>query len=913
MNRFAKKIAIGFACATFTFMSFSSVLAMPTLLHQDTNVKYLSSGVTHEHIKQFHADGWWNINVLRVNLEDEYTTVDTIFNKKGIAGTETITNMMKDTEAIGAINADFFSMGSPSFPLGATISDGEMVSSPKYNDGSNLPVFSIDKNKNAFMSYWNWTMDVVAPTGNRLPVITVNKDSGSQYHAIVFNDNWGGLTHNGKLADVVDVLVRDNIVVDIRVSQPGIYVPKGTTVVHGKGQAKSFLLNNFKVGDKLVMESGGNVDFDNISTAVGAGSWLLKDGVKTGSDINIGGNQPRTAIGLTKDKKQLIMMTIDGRNNVFSGVTQSVLADIMKHLGAYDALNFDGGGSTTMATKERDEEQAKVVNILSGGTQRKVSNGLAVFDSAPIGEVHRLELTASNNNLFNNTSRNISVIGYDKYQHKVDINLDDIEFSVEGVTGEFNKNSFKATSIGKAKVKASLNGAVGEIDLNVLDSLKEIRFNKDKIGVSPSGSYNLGWATGISRRGINAPINSAEMSFEIIGDIGKVENGVFYATDKPASGAIAAKLNGAVKTILVSVGLENKAINNLDSLDGITTSVFPRDLVGGSVSLDNDAKVGNHSLKLNYDFTKTDKTRAFYTILGSGLKLEGKPSAVGLWINGNSDNTWVRGDLVDANGVEHKLDFAKFVDWTGWKNVSANIPEGVSYPVTLKKIYVAQIDANNKAHGEMKIDGISALYPKDINIDPNTLPDSSVFVDEDNVASEVLEGGFKFTISTLANNQGFKDRLATNKYAYLFGSLHPNMSKNLDVNIGDLNNGFSNASLGSTRFVKVNNMNGGIRNSHKEQWLWMKSAIENSQEENIVLMLPKSIYSFNDKMEQDLFLKLIKEYSNSGKNMYVVYGSDKTKVTLQDGIKYFEVDTSKAQNGFEFVVNGEKVTYQVFK
>lgn len=913
MNRFAKKIAVGFACATFTFMSFSSVLAMPTLLHQDTNVKYLSSGVTHEHIKQFHADGWWNINVLRVDLEDEYTTVDTIFNKKGIAGTETITNMMKETEAIGAVNADFFSMSSPSFPLGPTISNGNIVSSPKYNDGSNLPVFSIDKNKNPLMSYWDWNLDVVAPSGNRLPTITINKDSGSHYHAIVFNDTWGGLTHNGKLGDVVDVLVRDNIVVDIRISQPGIYVPQGTTVVHGKGYAKDFLLNNFKIGDRLVMESSGNVDFNNISTAVGAGSWLLKDGVKTGSDINVKGNQPRTAIGLTEDKKQLIMVTIDGRHDVFNGVTQSVLSDIMKHLGSHDALNLDGGGSTTMATKERDESEAKVVNILSGGTQRKVSNGLAVFDSAPIGEVHRLELNVSNKNVFNNTSRVIDVVGYDKYQHKVDINLEDIEFSVEGTTGEFENNKFKATSPGKARIKANLNGAMGELDLNVLDSLKEIRFSKDKIGVNLNGSYNLGEAIGIDRRGINAPISSADIHFETIGDIGRVENGVFYATDTPASGALVANLNGAVKTTLVSVGLENKAINNLDSLDGITTSAYPRDLVGGSVSLDSDAQVGDYSLKLNYDFTKTGNTRAFYTILGSGLTLDGTPSAVGLWINGNSDNTWVRGDLVDANGVEHKLDFAKFVDWTGWKNVSASVPEGVAYPITLKKIYVAQIDPNNKANGEMKIDGISALYPKDVDIDSSTLPSSSVFVDEDNVASQVLEGGFKFSISSLANNQGFKDRLATNKYAYLFGSLHPNMSANLDVSIEDLNNGFTNNALGSTRFVKVNNINGGIRASHNEQWLWMKSAIENSSEKNIVLMLPKSIYSFSDKMEQDLFLKLIKEYSDSGKNMYVVYGSDKTKVSLQDGIKYFEVDTSKASNGFEFVVNGEKLTYQVFK
>ena len=645
LNRFIKKVAVAFACASITLTGFSTVFAMPTLLHEDTTVKHLSSGVVHEHIKQFHAAGWWNINVLRVDLEDEYTTVDTIFNEKGIAGTETITNMIKDTDAVGAINADFFSMGSPSFPLGAAISDGKIVSSPKYNDGSNLPVFSIDKNKNPFMSYWNWNMDVVAPNGNKLPVITINKDSGSHNHAVVFNDNWGGLTHNGATADVVDLVVRDNKVVDIRVGIGGIYVPKGATVINGRGPAKTFLLNNFKLGDTLTLKSGGNVDFDNISTAVGGGSWLLKDGVKTGADINIRGNQPRTAIGLTADKKQLIMMTIDGRHSTFSGVTQPVLAGIMKHLGASDAINLDGGGSTTMATKERDEEQAKVVNILTDNYQRKVSNGLGVFDSAPIGELHRLELSAENKNTFNNSSRTINVVGYDKYHHKLDVNLDEIEFTVEGTEGEFDGNNFKPSTSGKAKIKANLNGALGEIDINVLEDVKELKFAQDQISVGLSGTRNIGEVYGIDRRGVKVKTNASDINWEVIGDIGQVENGVFKATDKPASGALVAELNGAVKTILVSVGLDNKPVNNLDSLDGITTSVFPRDLVGGSVALDDESQVGSNSFRLRYDFTRTDKTRAFYIKLGTGMKLDGSPSAIGLWIDGNDDKTWVRGDI----------------------------------------------------------------------------------------------------------------------------------------------------------------------------------------------------------------------------------------------------------------------------
>lgn len=914
MKKFIKKVIIGFTAITITITSFGSAFAMPMLLHQDKTSKKISGGVVHEHIKQFHANGWWNINVLRVNLDDEYTKVDAIFNNSGISKTDTVTNMVNNSGAIAGVNADYFEMKSPTFAFGPTISSGEIVGTPKFSDQSDLPAFILDNNNNPLISYWSWTMSLVAPDGSKFAVASVNKPAGSDYSLAIFNDKWGGTARSKASNDIVDLVVDSNdVVTAVRVNQPAITVPKGHQVISGKGFGKNFLVNNFPVGSKIKIETTGNVDFDNISTAVGGGSWLLKDGAKTAANINIPGNQPRTALGITKDKKQLIMLTIDGRNSVFSGVTMPVLADIMKSFGAHDAMNLDGGGSTTMAVKSREDNQAKVVNILSEGTQRRVINGLGIFDSAPIGEVDRLELSVDDKNTFINGSRSINVVGYDKYEHKVNINPNDIQFTVEGVEGSFDKSKFTPTTAGKAIIKANLNGALGELNLNVLDNLKELKFPQNKIEVDLSSTYKLGNISGIDGRGINVKVDLNNITFEIIGDIGKIENDTFYATDKPASGAIVARLNGVVKTIPVSIGFDNKPVNDLESLAGITTSASPVGLSSGTISLDSDSKVGNSSLRLGYDFTKTDKTRTFDAVLGSGIKIEGKPSAIGLWINGNSDKTWVRGDLIDANGKTHKLDFANSVDWTGWKNVSAKVPTDVAYPVTLKKIYVAQTDAKNKALGSIKIDGVTGLYAKDVVLDPSTVPTSSVFVDESNVASPVLDGGYKFLVSASAHTQGFKDRLSQNKFAFLLGALNPNMSSGLNTTVVSLDKGFKVDSFGSTKFVKVNNSNSGIRASGADQWLSMKSAIENATEKNIVLMLPKSIYSFKDKMEQELFLKLIQQYSDSGKNMHVVYGSNKTTVTSQNGVKYFEVNSGQAASGFEFVVNGDKVTYQLVK
>ena len=52
LNKFIKKVIVGFTVATITFSGLGTSFAMPLLLHQDKESKNLSSGVVHEHIKQ---------------------------------------------------------------------------------------------------------------------------------------------------------------------------------------------------------------------------------------------------------------------------------------------------------------------------------------------------------------------------------------------------------------------------------------------------------------------------------------------------------------------------------------------------------------------------------------------------------------------------------------------------------------------------------------------------------------------------------------------------------------------------------------------------------------------------------------------------------------------------------------------
>lgn len=105
---------------------------------------------------------------------------------------------------------------------------------------------------------------------------------------------------------------------------------------------------------------------------------------------------PRTAVGVTEDGK-LMLVTVDGRQAVSQGASLFQMAEIMKRLGAKNAINLDGGGSTTMTIG------GATVNSPSDGKLRYLANGLLVFgDTAPVPavETYHIEPNPTTGNSF---------------------------------------------------------------------------------------------------------------------------------------------------------------------------------------------------------------------------------------------------------------------------------------------------------------------------------------------------------------------------------------------------------------------------------------------------------------------------------------------------------------------------------
>lgn len=938
MKKNTKKIFLSLLAAATIFTSNPSfanntTLTIPQLIYETTSSENLSSGVVHERIRRFTNEGWWNINVIRIDLNDQYTELKGLFNPDGIPNRDKVSKMVEKSGAIAAVNGDFFNYQPLPSTLGAMISEGEMISSPRSLDQA-LPTFYISNSNNAGVDYLDRKMVVTNLNNNsQIAISLVNKITTYYDNVVLLNKHWGKESFGNKFnSEMVEVLVIDGVVMDKRIGGQAFSIPQD-----GSGYvlaSKNQILNNLNIGDRLDLELATVPDIDGIKFAIGGGSIVLKNGEISSTDMNVTGNHPRTGIGVNKDSTELILVTIDGRDTSFVGVSQEMFGSILRELGAYNAINLDGGGSTTMAIKPIDEDNATVVNKLSEGSERLVVNAVGVFSNAPVEDLSYLKISTDDNKMFIDTTRSFSVKGFDKNHNPIDLDDSEIELTIEDIEGIITDNKFKATSEGRGKVIATYDDISTSMDIEVLGPVVDLVTNTKNVNVDINSQFNLGNFYGKDKNGIQAKIYLEDIVFNILGDIGTISEGVFYSTDQAKGGAISAMVGNSLENILISVGSQAISVSGFETLDGMSFSGYP-EIVTGGLALSNEAHDGAASVALNYDFTIGENTRAAYANFSTngtnGLSISGFPKKIGLWVKGDGSGTWLRASLKDTNGKEYLVDLKKTVDFTDWQYLMANIPSEAKYPITLEKIYLAETDSIKKPSGQILLDGLSAYYPSSLG--NMALPTPSDIKDELQIKKPIAENGFSFIVAAepkdLNQLVGYdatsmlKSRIMQNKTSVLLNGLSPEFADGLsNYSAISTSNAYTLEKHQDLMFINVNSSKNGIRATDSSQWLKLINDLESINESNIVVFLSTPVFGtngFTDTLEAELLHEKLLDANKRGKNIFVVQGSSQTDSELIDGIRYIELNNkvlSKAEDIYnisviEFVVNDSEITYSI--
>ncbi|QUH25818.1 phosphodiester glycosidase family protein [Serpentinicella alkaliphila] len=925
MRRFKKALATIGIVSIIVTSSISSVFAIESVVYEKQSRQMISSGVTHKHVLRFGKDGWLNANVVYIDLDNPSMNLDILQSANGITTKETLSTMVnRNQNVVAAINADFFYLTTPDSPMGAMIKDGEMISSPIFVE--NFATLSINKNNEAYADYLKCEIYVSTDKGNSIPVTTINKYTHEYQGIMLIDSNWGASTpgYNPKHYDMVEIVVIGDTVTEVRRQQPSTLIPQNGYVLLSSQDNARVLFDNIKVGDNLKVNT--NISpfvLEDIKLAIGGGTVLVKNGQPFTFTQSITGNHPRTAVGITKDRKKLIMVTVDGRHSSFVGVDGKRLADLMIELGSHEAILMDGGGSTTMMARGLGNSHAELVNIPSDGGERRIVNGLAVVSQSIQTELNGITTAISEDKGFVGTSREILVKAFDTNYNPLAVNQKELRFLIKKGEGFFQGNRFIPTRAGETIIEVDYLGKKSEVKLKVLEEVRLLQISPGSIALSPGGNATPK-VIGVDKNGYSATISTGDLSWKDEKGLGTFINGVYTAGEKSGTTTLIATFKNQTATVPVVIASNKISLGGLDKYNYKFTS-FPA-TVTGSVSKDTNTKVGQHSLKLEYDFTQTDGTRAAYIEFeGGNVILPSNPTKIGLWVF-SYENTpgWIRGNVKDASGTRYTIDFKRGIDWIGWQYLEANLPQNILSTVELERIYVVETDSNNKVGGKLLFDGLDVTYGTQSTavIEQRGLEDYLNVPYEAKGTQFFVHSGVIYSEAMSQINAETTEKLKTainNNYdvAIFTDNLKSDIVSGLNKPTVIASRGYEMREYEDNLIIYLDSRSGGLRNTDFSQWPWLMNLLKTNNKKNVFVILPGPISGFTDQLEAKLLRQTLTDAAEKDKNVFVLQnGGQSVQPELLDGVRYISTGmynntTGRSSKYVLFNILNNQVTYQI--
>lgn len=313
-----------------------------TSKYKNSKIVSVEKGVKHVRMIRFYNNKPVRINIVELSKGvNEDLVIEPTIASGTLASKSKISNIANRENAIVAINGGYFKPQT-GVPLGTLMINKKVYTGPIY-DRVAMGIFD-----NGFdMARVQLRAQVETNKGG-LKIDNINQPRMLSTHTIVYTSDWGEYSPPCPKYGVQIVVENGKAT---RMSYGSNRIPKDGFVIVGAEKN----LNSIKDAKRFKLNVKINPEWKDVNHIISGGPYLIKNGdiyvdmtaQKLGS---IGGRNPRTAIGYTRDN-HLIMLTADGREGSSIGLTLVELANLMKELGCVNAMNLDGGGSTVMFVK----------------------------------------------------------------------------------------------------------------------------------------------------------------------------------------------------------------------------------------------------------------------------------------------------------------------------------------------------------------------------------------------------------------------------------------------------------------------------------------------------------------------------------------------------------------------------------
>jgi len=343
------------------------------------------------------STGPWRIRLLTIDPRSARGHLRSTFGSD-VGRTETTSAMVQAAGALAGTNGGYFSIhldtASRGNPAGLSIHDGIVESEPtNYPPETHFLLDAAAGTARVTKLAWKGSL-THRPSGTSVFVDHVNQaplvPAGcggprrdptlcpSTGEVSVFTADWGPITPAGSgvetVLDASGCLVR-------RAARRGTVLTAGQMSVQATGIDTLALLNLVSLGclertDRLKDPAGDRVPLTPSTFAVNGRYQLLREGTivaPTGNDPFLA-RAPRTVAGTAADGR-ILLLTIDGRRRTSVGATLLEAAAVARSVGMVEAVNLDGGGSSTMSV------DGHTSNKPSDGHERPVSDALVYIPS----------------------------------------------------------------------------------------------------------------------------------------------------------------------------------------------------------------------------------------------------------------------------------------------------------------------------------------------------------------------------------------------------------------------------------------------------------------------------------------------------------------------------------------------------
>jgi exopolysaccharide biosynthesis protein len=299
-----------------------------------------------------------------------------------------------------AFNADFFDVPT-GVPLGLQITAGELVTTPAGSSSTFLAVMpdrTVRIGRTAQVEVYIRTQ-----SGARFELNGVNKllKKNSANTALLMTDKFGGSTLSENAVITITIAPKEQ---DAKV-QPGKVlsgvvesmeagdnkpIPAGNWLLTANGTKAEWLRQNIKVGETISLYVSIGNDLNGALYAVGGFNHRFADVLLHKGEVpkelldladkNNFERHPRT-IFATKGN-ELHVFVVDGRQEGYSdGISVMDAAGYLQGLGMEEAINVDGGGSSTYVLRKPGDSSLTLLNRPSDGKEREIGNALLIVST----------------------------------------------------------------------------------------------------------------------------------------------------------------------------------------------------------------------------------------------------------------------------------------------------------------------------------------------------------------------------------------------------------------------------------------------------------------------------------------------------------------------------------------------------